>query len=90
MPPRKRKRGPHDASRKHKRHQQNHNFLRHVKKKSRNQAQNRLPCAKGNPWLFFGAFAYIITRRKSEKHFPGSLSEFSNNQYAYDTFPESA
>ena len=30
------------------------------------------------------------TRRKSEKHFPGSLSEFSNNQYAYDTFPESA
>ena len=30
------------------------------------------------------------TRRKSEKHFPGSLSEFSNIQYAYDTFPESA
>ena len=49
--------------------------------------RHRQELVTGNEWEMTGTVIIESTRRKSEKHFPGSLSEFSNIQYAYDTFP---
>ena len=52
--------------------------------------RHRQELVTGNDWEMTATVIIESMRWKSEKHFPGSLSEFSINHYAYDTFPESA
>ena len=52
--------------------------------------RHRQELVTGNEWEMTGTVIIDAKAGRPEKHFPGSLSEFSNIQYAYDTFPESA